>query len=177
MYPTLNAGTVNRSLATADLNVADSDTGADGLHAAVPPASLAQNAAPEVRAASAATFASASAVIGARGNWLMAQLGSERYRTDSVNGFVPNLAPRDAVFASLGTMWIQDRDRMQSLSSDPIFARQKPREEGDTGLDVPLFPDPSQCLQEDSVQPNPSGSPNDDALLDYIQPGSDLLGD
>jgi hypothetical protein len=36
MYATLNAGTVNRSLTTADLNVPDSDTtGACGLHAAV----------------------------------------------------------------------------------------------------------------------------------------------
>jgi hypothetical protein len=35
MYATLNAGTVNRSLTTADLNVADSDaTGACGLHVA-----------------------------------------------------------------------------------------------------------------------------------------------
>src|SRR5262249_40577882 len=35
MYATLNTGTVNRSLTTADLNVADSDTtGACGLHAA-----------------------------------------------------------------------------------------------------------------------------------------------
>ncbi len=35
MYATLNTGTVNRTLATADLNVADSDTtGACGLHAA-----------------------------------------------------------------------------------------------------------------------------------------------
>jgi hypothetical protein len=34
MYPTLNSGTVNRTLTTADLNVADSDaTGACGLHA------------------------------------------------------------------------------------------------------------------------------------------------
>src|SRR5262245_4150981 len=36
MYATLNAGTVNRNLTTADLNVADSDTGgACGLHAAI----------------------------------------------------------------------------------------------------------------------------------------------
>jgi hypothetical protein len=34
MYPTLDAGTANRGLATADLNIADSGTGADGLHAA-----------------------------------------------------------------------------------------------------------------------------------------------
>jgi hypothetical protein len=35
MYATLNTGTVNRTLTTADLNVADSDpTGACGLHAA-----------------------------------------------------------------------------------------------------------------------------------------------
>jgi titin len=39
MYATLNTGTVNRTLTTADLNVADSDTtGACGLHAAVLPA-------------------------------------------------------------------------------------------------------------------------------------------
>jgi hypothetical protein len=37
MYATLNAGTVNRSLTTADLNVPDTDTtGACGLHAALP---------------------------------------------------------------------------------------------------------------------------------------------
>jgi uncharacterized delta-60 repeat protein len=36
MYATLNTGTVNRTLTTADLNVADSDNGACGLHAAVP---------------------------------------------------------------------------------------------------------------------------------------------
>jgi hypothetical protein len=39
MYATLNTGTVNRSLTTTDLNVADSDTtGACGLHTAVIPA-------------------------------------------------------------------------------------------------------------------------------------------
>jgi hypothetical protein len=38
MYATLNTGAVNRSLTTADLNVADSDTtGACGLHAAIIP--------------------------------------------------------------------------------------------------------------------------------------------
>jgi hypothetical protein len=38
MYATLNAGTVNRTLTTADLNMADSDTtGACGLHAALIP--------------------------------------------------------------------------------------------------------------------------------------------
>jgi ELWxxDGT repeat protein len=40
MYATLNTGTVNRSLKTADLNVPDSDTtGACGLHAAIVPTS------------------------------------------------------------------------------------------------------------------------------------------
>jgi Bacterial Ig domain/FG-GAP-like repeat/Matrixin/FG-GAP repeat/PKD domain len=34
MYASLNTGTVNRSLTTADLNVADTDNGACGLHAA-----------------------------------------------------------------------------------------------------------------------------------------------
>jgi hypothetical protein len=36
MYATLNSGAVNRSLTTADLNVADSDNGPCGLHAALP---------------------------------------------------------------------------------------------------------------------------------------------
>jgi hypothetical protein len=35
MYPTLDAGAVNRGMATADLNVADNSSGADGLHAGV----------------------------------------------------------------------------------------------------------------------------------------------
>jgi hypothetical protein len=40
MYATLNSGTVNRTLTTADLNVPDSDTtGACGLHAAIVPIS------------------------------------------------------------------------------------------------------------------------------------------
>src|SRR5262249_2866811 len=40
MYATLNVGTVNRTLTTADLNVADSDTtGACALHAAIGPSS------------------------------------------------------------------------------------------------------------------------------------------
>jgi hypothetical protein len=44
MYATLNMGSVNRTLTTADLNVADSDTtGACGLHAAVSPTSVASN--------------------------------------------------------------------------------------------------------------------------------------
>jgi hypothetical protein len=44
MYATLNTGTVNRTLTTADLNVADSDTtGACGLHAAVIPMPVASN--------------------------------------------------------------------------------------------------------------------------------------
>jgi hypothetical protein len=35
MYPTLDPGTANRALATADLNMADGSSGADGLHAGV----------------------------------------------------------------------------------------------------------------------------------------------
>jgi hypothetical protein len=38
MYPTLAAGTADRALTAADLNVADTASGACGLHAAVPPA-------------------------------------------------------------------------------------------------------------------------------------------
>jgi hypothetical protein len=39
MYSTLSAGTANRSLVAADLNVPDEDDGACGLHADLPPAS------------------------------------------------------------------------------------------------------------------------------------------
>jgi hypothetical protein len=53
MYATLNSGTVNRSLKTADLNVPDSDTtGACGLHAAIAPESVKPSPAPALPAAS-----------------------------------------------------------------------------------------------------------------------------
>src|SRR5262249_34332899 len=113
----------------------------------------------------------------ARGYWLLAGMESDRNGIGRVSALAPELAPRDAVFASFTGSRISDRDLMQTASPDSIFAGPKPREEGDTRLDVPLFPDPNQGLPEDRAQPNPSGRPNDDLLLDYIHSGSDLLGD
>src|SRR5262249_38839997 len=93
MYPTLDAGAVNRSLATADLNVADSDTGADGLHAAIAPLA-------PVSAAALSFRPIAGANADARGYWLLAGMGSDLNGTDRVCALAPGLAPRDAVFAS-----------------------------------------------------------------------------
>jgi hypothetical protein len=61
-------------------------------------------------------------------------------------------------------------------STAPIFASQRPHEE-DAWLAAPLFPDPSQGLQEDSAPPNRSTGTNDDPILDSSQPDSDLLSD
>jgi hypothetical protein len=76
--------------------------------------------------------------------------------------------------------WLEqltDRERTQSVSIDPVFASQKLSEEVDAWLDVPLFPDRSQALPEDGTQPNHSGNPNDDPMINYIWPGSNLLAD
>ena len=83
----------------------------------------------------------------------------------------------DAVFSSLGFAWLTDRERTPSVSIDPVFASQKLSEEVDAWPDVPLFPDRSQALPEDGTQPNHSGNPNDDPMINYIWPGSNLLAD
>jgi hypothetical protein len=94
-----------------------------------------------------------------------------------VSAFALDLAPRDGAFASLAPFRIPDRDETRGARKDAIVAGQKPHEDVDARLDVPLFPDPSQGLGADGTQPNPFGRPNDDPMLDYILPGSDLVSD
>jgi hypothetical protein len=117
MYPTLDAGTANRSLATADLNVADSGTGADGLHAVVEVGRVSN---PSYQEAGRDLF---FAFAGSAAPELPVAAGSEtRAERRSWNAI-----PVDAVFAI--------------VNERPIFAGQYQRESDNSQFDVPVFPD------------------------------------
>jgi hypothetical protein len=112
----------------------------------------------------------------ARGNLLMALMGTDMNRSGNATAFAPRFAAHDMVFSGVGSAWIPDRDRLQSAGMDPIFAGQTRRDGEESWLDVPLFPDPSLGLKEDGDLPNHSDITNADPTMDYIQAGWDLLG-
>jgi hypothetical protein len=110
MVPTLDAGAGNRSLTAADLNVADGNSGADGLHDAIPQLALSHGAGTDTLAAARANLDTAPANNDARGKLPLAKLGSEWKQGSGVEAFAPSLAAHNAVFSSFGTSWIPDRD-------------------------------------------------------------------
>jgi parallel beta-helix repeat protein len=140
MYATLNAGTVNRSLTTADLNVPDSDTsGACGLHAAVVDVGRISNP--------------SSADFGRIGNpsyedsrdMASAMLAADPSR--DANMGLRTLAARDIVFANglanaPGGQALVLAANFGSRDSSPIFAAQPPRADDDLLFAAPLFPEP-----------------------------------
>jgi parallel beta-helix repeat protein len=150
MYATLNAGTVNRTLTTADLNVADTDTtGACGLHATIAQLAFATGARTDTLAGARANLDNASAIGDTRGQLLLAMLGSEWKQGAGVEAFAPSVAAHNAVFSSFGTTWIPDQQKAQSASTDPIFAGLTP-DKDEAWLEAPLFPDPSQAGRPDA---------------------------
>jgi hypothetical protein len=123
MYATLNTGTVNRSLKTADLNVPDSDTtGACGLHAAVDVGRISNPSYDEPGRDLLFAFGG-TAVDG-----LPAAAGLKIRAERSGGVGDPRGTGIDAVFAG--------------VSERPIFAGTLQRETDDPQFDDPLFPDP-----------------------------------
>src|SRR5262249_11049235 len=132
MYATLNTGTVNRSLTTADLNVPDSDTsGACGLHAAVIDVGRISN--PSF--ADVGGFSTPSYEDG--GAMALALLAADPSRNASMRPLL--LAARDIVFANglangPAGQAVALAANFGSRDSSPIFAAQMPHEEEDAWL-------------------------------------------
>src|SRR5438105_2207172 len=149
MYATLNTGSVNRSLTTADLNVPDSDTGgACGLHAAVPRGSVLSGVNAAAELAGSQNVSSVPPVSDAASNFLFVFLGTEpnglplgarqlpgRSGEPSRTGSVAS----DAVFANGMIEWLPSQDFALSgtRNSSPIFAGQPPHEDDEPLVDVP----------------------------------------
>jgi uncharacterized repeat protein (TIGR03803 family) len=111
MYATLNSGAVNRTLTTADLNVADTGTtGACGLHAAVDVGRISNPSYDEIGRDLLFAFAGTPAV------GLPVAAGSET-RAERRSG---NTAPVDAIFASANQSPIF-AIRSQGGADDPLF--------------------------------------------------------
>jgi hypothetical protein len=128
MYATLNTGTVNRTLTTADLNVADTDTtGACGLRAAVEVGRVSGPSYDEVGRVLLFAFAGTALVE------LPVAAGSET-RAEQRSW---SALPVDAVFAG--------------MSERPIFAGHSQRESDDPLSDMPLFPGPDKSDPVDSI--------------------------
>ena len=129
MYATSNIGTVNRTLTTADLNVADSDTtGACGLHAT-----------PEVGRLSNPSYQEVGrdllfAFVRTEVDGLPAVAAGSETRAGQRSW---NAAPVDAVFVAV-------RKR-------PIFAGALQRESDDPLFDVAFFPDPNGFDAADKI--------------------------
>jgi probable HAF family extracellular repeat protein len=129
MYATLNTGAVNRSLKTADLNVADSDTtGACALHAAAMVGRVSNPSYEE--AGRDLFFALAGTADLPLGSWQLSGWTGEpsRIRSD---------VPVDAVFAL--------------MSERPIFAGQSQRETDDPLFGVSIVPDPAGSDAADRI--------------------------
>jgi predicted outer membrane repeat protein len=149
MYATLNTGSVNRSLKTADLNVADSDTtGACGLHAAV-----------EVGQVSNPSFM----IVGRIENPSHGDLGRDVFFALANDSELPlgsrqlpetgrsgepsrtmSAPPVDALFAS--------------VSQQPIFAGAVEHDLENAQLDVPLFAEPDASDADASAEYIPADS-------------------
>jgi parallel beta-helix repeat protein len=146
MYATLNTGTVNRTLTTADLNVADNDTtGACGLHAAVIPMPVASNV-PLVNAPSQEAF--------------FAMLANLADATAVATKTLPPLA-YDAEFAN--PIGDNGTAKFAAISATPIFGAPATLETADH---------PFSLSPEDGAGTliSPSAPPTDrpDLLLDFI---------
>jgi hypothetical protein len=136
MYPTLNAGSVNRTLTTADLNVADTDTrGACGLHAGVDGGRvsnpfyetgfLASDEKPGLQGRNRVEDDMVFALLGAE----QLPLGSRQFpRRSGEPSRTASVMPVDAVFVP--------------MSERPIFAAALERDTDDLLFAVPDFPSP-----------------------------------
>jgi parallel beta-helix repeat protein len=165
MYATLNTGTVNRSLTTADLNVPDSDTtGACGLHAAAIP----------ILPGEVSSNSLAMSIPGR--DAFFSLVGAEPARSDGrqvLAAQLPIEAVHDSVLVSTSA-----EGMIADLSvriGSPIFAAQPPRDDDNMLFDVPLFPDPTQDGLSDTTAPDGSHSQPSDARPDFNAADSAIL--
>jgi hypothetical protein len=173
MYATLNAGTVNRSLTTADLNVPDSDTtGACGLHAAVVDVGRISNPSEE----NVGRIENPSYEEGRDVAFTM--LAADPSRNASMGPEL--LAARDIVFANglangPGGQVGAFAANFASRDSSPIFAAQLPRAEENSWLEAPLFPDRSQDGVDDAANSDGSSAQRADQAAVFLAADSNLL--
>jgi hypothetical protein len=149
MYATLNTGLVNRTLTTADLNVADSDsTGACGLRAAAVPAAPGGTMNP---AASVALNSRPGATLPSSDP--AQSLLIDLVAAEPPHGFAvsyqpagaPSTAARDTVFAAILADGLSSSDSALLVAkSNSIYATQSVGEDDDALFEVPLFPDSDQ---------------------------------
>jgi CSLREA domain-containing protein len=174
MYATLNAGAINRSLTTADLNVPDTGTtGACGLHAAVV----------DVGRISNPSYADSGRIgnpshEGEGRDMVFAMLAVDRSRNASMGP--PLLAARDIVF----TNGLANGPAVQagvlaanfaSRDSSPIFAAQLPRGEEESWLEAPLFPDRRQDGVDDADKSDGSSAHQAEQGIDFLAADPNLL--
>jgi hypothetical protein len=160
MYATLNTGTVNRSLTTADLNVPDSDTtGACGLHAA---AMVGRTPDPSYENSQDAFFAQLSDPI----------MASARVP----QGLFSNASP-DEVFANpmgdFGPM--HSAAGQTAMNASPIFAAVSTGMESDPFGTASIFASSRAQGSEDQLAPAAPPSLQPDAGFKFI-PADGSLG-
>jgi hypothetical protein len=160
MYATLNTGTVNRTLTSADLNVPDSDTiGACGLHAATI-AILAAEESPNSPAIN----------IPGRDAFFVVLTNPANAHSLTPNALLPNPA-RDAVFADPTgeTATLLPPAKLAALNAAPIFgaaASPEPDEDPIGGTSLSL--DAQQEEPEDPAALLVPPADRPDAGLDFI---------
>src|SRR5262249_27676060 len=173
MYATLNGGTVNRSLTTADLNVADSaTTGAGGLHAAV--AIVGRVLAPSY--ATAGRVGDPSYRDGR--DMAFAVLAADPIRNASMGP--PLVSARDIIFANGLANGPAGQEvalgaNSGSRDSSPLFAAQLPRVEEDSWLEAPLFPNRSQDGVDDAANSDGASAYQADQGADFLAADPNLL--
>jgi hypothetical protein len=163
MYATLNAGTVNRTLTTADLNVADSDTtGACGLHAAVPPMPVSA-----VQPISLSTnFAGRDAFF--------ALLVGEPFASSLINGPKFTQPASDATFAArmendpANRGLVDSSANMAAIGGTPTFGAASLGSDEDAIIGTMLFSDPLQDGRADDAGPSKLAASQPDGEIDFL---------
>jgi hypothetical protein len=128
MNATLSAGAVNRALSVADLNIADTDAGPSGLHAATATEDAKQSPAPALPAASSIVTINST---------LANALPSDSTKFVSIQPAVavePTVNPANA--SEAGTV----ARILQHAAPDQALAQFDPSEEGETILHAPVVP-------------------------------------
>jgi hypothetical protein len=174
MYATLNAGTVNRTLTTADLNVADTDTtGACGLHAAF----LKVGPVSDPSHANAGRVGDPSYEEGR--DKVFAMLIADPAR-NPVGGRA-SVVVQDTALAYLlaGDITSSGASLMAAnfgtKPSDPLFAAALPATDDPPWFDVPLFPDQSLDGQPGAASSDVLSSHQADQAADFLAADPSLL--
>jgi hypothetical protein len=166
MYATLNTGTVNRSLTTADLNVPDTGTtGACGLHAGGIVGRISNPSYADVGRVSDPSYLAGRDMV-----FAMLAAGPAR----NTLGGLASFATRDTAFASafaggtVGQGVSLTAANFEIRNSDPLFAAALPPEGEDPLFDVPLFPEPSLNGQNDPGNSDGPSPHQADTVADFI---------